>query len=153
AAWVASRRGSHRQAGRWPSGFTSGWAATGVCHGVFSPAAVRAGNGAAASREPNVQGRSVAGRAEDRDCSAKGLDPVFEADDARAAAGVGAAYAVITDRQDEGAVVALYPQVDDCCLGVLGGVGERLGRGVISSRLDLLVQRRAEIQVELDRHR
>jgi hypothetical protein len=37
--------------------------------------------------EPDVQGRSVAGRAEDRDCSAKGLNPVFEADDARAAAG------------------------------------------------------------------
>ena len=39
-----------------------------------------------------MQGCSVAGRAEDRDCSAERLDPVFEADDARAAAGVGAAY-------------------------------------------------------------
>jgi hypothetical protein len=47
----------------------------------------------------------------------------------------------------------VYPQVDDRCLRVLGGVGERLGRGVISGRLDLLPRRRAQIQVELDRHR
>ena len=39
----------------------------------------------------DVQRCSVAGRAEERDCSAQCLDPVFEADDARAAAGVGAA--------------------------------------------------------------
>jgi two-component system, OmpR family, sensor histidine kinase KdpD len=69
-----------------------------------------------------VQGRSVAGRAEDRDCSAKGLDPVFEADDARAAAGVGAAYAVIADRQGEGA-------------DVVAGVVETYGRPLTEALL------------------
>src|SRR5467141_1669762 len=134
-------------------GVPSAWVATGVCNGVFSPAAVRAGRGAGASREPDVQGRSVAGRAEDRDRSAKGLDPVFEAGDARAAAGIGAPYAVVADREGQGAVVAVYPQVDDRGLGVLGGVGERLRRGEIGGRLGLLPERRAEIKVELDRHR
>src|SRR6185312_7578086 len=110
----------------------SGWVATGVGNGVFSPAAVRAGHGAGASREPDVQGGSVAGRAEDRDRSAEGLDPVFEAGDARAAAGVGAADAVVADREVKGAVVAVDPQVDDRGLRVLGGVGVRFGSGVIS---------------------
>jgi CheY-like chemotaxis protein len=43
------------------------------------------------ARNLDVQGRTVAGRADDRDRSAEGLDPVFEADDAGAAARVGAA--------------------------------------------------------------
>ena len=42
-----------------------------------------------------MQGRSAAGRAEERDCSAECLDPVSKADDAGAAAGVGAADAVV----------------------------------------------------------
>src|SRR5258707_11429420 len=84
-------------------GVPSAWVATGVCNGVFSPAAVRAGRGARASREPDVQGRSVAGRAQDRDRSAEGLDPVFEADDARAAAGTGAADAIDAVRECAGA--------------------------------------------------
>jgi DNA-binding NarL/FixJ family response regulator len=49
-----------------------------------------------------VQCCSVAGRAEDRDRSAQGLDPVFEADEARAAARVGAADAVVADGEGEG---------------------------------------------------
>src|SRR5689334_22036509 len=61
-----------------------------------------------ASREPDVQGRAVAEGAEDRDCSAERLDPVFQADDARPSAGVGAPDAVVADREGEGAVVALY---------------------------------------------
>src|SRR5260370_38182203 len=107
-------------------GVPSAWVATGVCNGVFSPAAVRAGHGARASREPDVQGRSVAGRAQDRDRSAKGLDPVFEADDARAAAGIGAAYAIVADREGEGAVTPVRAQAVDPALAALGGVGEGL---------------------------
>jgi hypothetical protein len=68
------------------------------------------------------------------------------------AAGIGAPYAVVADREGECAVVALYPQVDDRCLRVLGGIGERLGRDVITGRLDLLPQRRSEIKIELDRY-
>src|SRR5260370_2763415 len=134
-------------------GVPSAWVATGVCNGVFSPAAVGAGGGARASREPDVQGRSVAGRAQDRDRSAKGLDPVFEADEARAAAGIGAAYAIVADREGEGAVTAVRAHVDYRGLRVLGGVGERLRRDVITGRLNLLPQPRAEIKVEFDRHR
>jgi hypothetical protein len=61
----------------------------------------------------DVQGGSAAGRAEHRECSAERLDPVFEADDARAAAGVGAADAVVADREGEGAVAAVRDYFDD----------------------------------------
>jgi hypothetical protein len=43
----------------------------------------------------DVQDCSVTGRARHRDGSAERLDPVFDADDARAAAGVGGADAVV----------------------------------------------------------
>jgi len=66
-----------------------------------------------------MQGGPVAARAEDRDCPAEGLDPVFESDDAGAAAGVGAADAVVMDPKGEGAVVAVRPDVDDRRLRVL----------------------------------
>ena len=45
----------------------------------------------------DVHGCSAAGRAEERDCSAECLDPVFETDDAGTAAGVGPPYAVVAD--------------------------------------------------------
>jgi hypothetical protein len=61
----------------------------------------------------DVQCCSVSGWAQDRDRSAEGLDPVFEADEARAAAGIGAPYPIVADREGEGSAVALYPQVDD----------------------------------------
>ena len=69
--------------------------------------------------ELDMQGGSVAARAEDRECPAEGLDPVVEADDAGAAAGVGAADAVVMDPKGEGAVAAIHPDVDDRHLRVL----------------------------------
>jgi hypothetical protein len=81
-----------------------------------------------------MQGRSAAGRAEERDYSAECLDPVSKAEDAGAAAGVGAADAVVMDPKGEGAAAAVhYPDVDDRCLRMLCSVGERLGGGVIAS--------------------
>jgi hypothetical protein len=91
--------------------------------------------------------------AQDRDRSAQGLGPVFEADDARAAARVGAAYAIVADRQDEGAVTAVHAHVDDRGPGVLCHVGNRLRGDVISGRLNAFREPRAQIQVGFNRHR
>jgi hypothetical protein len=100
-----------------------------------------------------VQGCSLAGWAQDQDSAAEGLDPVSETDDAGAAARVGAAYAVVADREGEGTVTVIRAYVDDRGLCVLGGVGDRLRRDVVTGRLDVLIKPRAEIKVEFDRHR
>jgi hypothetical protein len=93
----------------------------------------------------------VDGRAEDRDGSAERLDPVFQADDARAAAGVGAPDAVVADREGEAAVAAVDPDVDDRGPRVLGGLGECLGSDVVGGRLEVLPGSGAQVQLELDR--
>ncbi len=62
---------------------------------------------AAAGWKLDVQGCPVAGRAEDGDRPAERRDPVFEAGDARAAAGVGAPDAVIADPEGEAGREAL----------------------------------------------
>src|SRR6476659_4887786 len=71
----------------------------------------------------------------------------------RAAAGVGAADAIVADREGEGAVAAVDHHGNDRRLRVLGGVGERFGGDVIGGRLNSFRGPRAEIQVEFDRHR
>src|SRR6202034_4688590 len=101
----------------------------------------------------DMQGCTVTGRAEDRDCSAECLDAGLEADDAGAAAGVGAPDAVVAYQEGEGAVAAVYPHGDDRRLRVLCGVGQRLGRDVIAGHLEMLRGRRAEFEVQVDRHR
>jgi hypothetical protein len=95
----------------------------------------------------DAQSCPMAGRAEDRDPSAKGLDAVFEPDDACVAARVGAAYAIVADREGEGAVTAVHAHVDDRCLRVLCDVGNRLRRDVVTRRLDVLTKPR---QLALD---
>jgi phage terminase large subunit-like protein len=77
-------------------------------------------------------------RAQDRDRSAKGLDPVFEADDAGAAARADAADAVVDDREGEGAVAAVHAHVDDRGPCVLCDVGNRLRRDVVGAILTKL---------------
>ena len=80
-----------------------------------------------------MQCRSVAGRAQDWDRSAKGLEPVFEPDHAGAAARAGAAYAVVDDRESEGTVAAVHAHVDDRGPCVLCDVGDRLRRDVLGA--------------------
>jgi hypothetical protein len=111
------------------------------------------GRGHRIGRQLDVQGCSLAGRAQDQKGAAEGLDPVSQADDAGAAARVGAADAIVADGQGEDTVTGVHAHVDDRGLCVLGGVGDRLRRDVITGRLDVLVKPRAEIQVEFDRHR
>jgi len=98
-------------------------------------------------RKLDVQGCSLARWAQDQNSAAEGLDPVSETDDAGATARVGAAYAVVADREGEGTVTGVHAHVDDRGLCVLGGVGDRLRRDVVTGRLDVLIEPRAEIQV------
>ena len=108
---------------------------------------------AAAGWKLDVQGCPVAGRAEDGDCPAERRAPVFEAGDARAAAGVGAPDAVVADPEGEAAVAAVDPQLHDRGLRVLGGVGERFGRDVVGGRARLCRpgdDRRREVRLVAD---
>jgi hypothetical protein len=53
----------------------------------------------------------------------------------------------------EGAVTAVRAHVDDRGLCVLCDVGDRLGRDVITGRLDVITKPRAEIEFDFNRHR
>ena len=110
-------------------------------------AARQRGRGHRIGRKLDVQGCSLAGWAQDQNSAAEGLDPVSETDDAGATARVGAAYAVVADREGEGTVTGLHAHVDDRGLCVLGAVGDRLRRDVVTGRLDVLIEPQAEIQV------
>jgi DNA-binding CsgD family transcriptional regulator len=116
-------------------------------------AARQRGRGHRIGRKLDVQGCSLAGWAQDQDRAAEGLDPVSETDDAGATARVGAAYAVVADREGEGTVTGIHAHVDDRSPCVLGGVSDRLRRDVVTGCLDVLIKPRTEIQVEFDRHR
>src|SRR4029077_6185380 len=111
------------------------------------------GYGLRIGRDLDVQGCSLTGRAHDQHGAAEGLEPVSETDDARAAAGIGPAYTIVDDRQGEGAVTAVHDHVDDRSLRGLGGSGDRLRPDLITGRPDVLIEPRAEIQVEFDRDR
>ena len=54
------------------------------------------------------------------------LCPIDQADDSRPRARLGAAEAVVADRETQCAVAELEGYADDGRLGVLGGVGQRL---------------------------
>jgi hypothetical protein len=71
-------------------------------------------------------------------CGKSSLDPVFEADDARAAAGVGAADAVVADREGEGAVAVVRTYFDDRGPRLPGGVGRAPRPREASRRPDVL---------------
>jgi hypothetical protein len=74
-------------------------------------------------------GRAIQGHG-----AAYGLDPVAQADQARAASGVGAAYAIIADLDGQRAIDPFDEDVHRGCRRVLGGVGEGLGGDVIRGR-------------------
>jgi len=81
--------------------------------------------------EPYGQYGAGPGRAVQGHGAAYGLDPVAQADQARAASGVGAADAIIADLDGQRAVGPFDEDVDRGGCRVLGGVGEGLGGDVI----------------------
>jgi hypothetical protein len=72
----------------------------------------------------------------DRDRAAQRLDAVGEPDQPGSADGVGAADAVVADRQVQGAVAPLHVDLGGRRLGVLGDVGQRFGHDVVRADLD-----------------
>jgi hypothetical protein len=84
--------------------------------------------------EPHGQYISGPGRAVQGHGAAYGLDPVAQADQARAAGGVGAADAIIADLDGQRAVGPFDEDVHRGGCRVLGGVCEGLGGDVIRGR-------------------
>jgi hypothetical protein len=84
--------------------------------------------------EPHGQYGAGHGRAVQGHGAAYGLDPVAQADQARAAGGVGAADAIVADLDGQRAVGPFDEDVHRGCRRVLGGVGEGLGGDVICGR-------------------
>jgi hypothetical protein len=101
--------------------------------------------------EVDQQGGALATGAGDRDRPAQRLDAVGEPDESRAASGGGTTDAVVADRQVQAAVPRLPIDVRSRRLGVLGGVGERLGDYVVRRDLDLFGQPRRDVHTELHR--
>ena len=81
--------------------------------------------------EPHGQYGAGPGRAVQGHGAAYRLDPVAQADQARAAGGVGAADAVVADLHGQRAVGPFDEDVQRGGRRVLGGVGEGLGGHVI----------------------
>src|SRR6266508_1389291 len=101
--------------------------------------------------EVHQQCGALPGRAGDRDAPAQRLDPVGEPDEPGAPPPGGATGAVVADRQVQAAVTRLDLDMGGRGVGVLGGVGQRLGDDVVRGDLDLLGQPRLDVHVELDR--
>jgi hypothetical protein len=74
----------------------------------------------------DLQRGAAAGGACDFECAAERVDSVAEADESGPLGGVGAADPVVADRQLHVPVVCVELDVDDGCVRVLGGVGQRL---------------------------
>jgi hypothetical protein len=102
-------------------------------------------------REVDLESGALPGGAVDRDGPPEGLDPVGEPDEAGTPPGRSATDAVVTDRQLEAVVAGLDPDVDDRRVGVLGGVGQRLGDDVVGRHLDRLSQPCRDLHLQLDR--
>lgn len=79
----------------------------------------------------HLYGGASAGRAVQGDPAVEGFDAVLEPDETGAASDVRAAAPVIPDADVQHAITGLDIDVDDGALGVLGGVGQRLGHHVV----------------------
>jgi|GEM_PF-4172618 len=84
--------------------------------------------------EPHGQYGAGPGRAVQGHGAAYGLDPVAQADQARAAGDVGATDAIIADLDSQRAIGPFDEDVHRGCRRVLGGVGEGLGGDVVRGR-------------------
>ena len=89
-------------------------------------------------RELDDNHRPLAMRTGDLERPARALGPVAEADQARAAGGIGAANAVVADRDAEAVVPLLDSDAHNRRVRVLCRVGERLGDDVIRCHLGRL---------------
>src|SRR2546430_5237057 len=101
-------------------------------------------------RELDEDQRPFAGRAADLQRSAQGLGPVAQADQAGSAGRIGAARAVVADRQMQATVSLLKGDAHYRSARVPGRVGERLGTDVVGRYLDRLRQPPHRRTLDLD---
>ena len=87
------------------------------------------------------------------DPAADRLNPVFEPGQAGAPGEVGAAGAVVADRDPQDVTAGFGLDGDGGGAGVLGRVGQRLGDQVICADLDLVGQPPVDADVGIDRDR